>query len=132
MADHTQLGRIYSSARIGFNYSIADEVNMRMFEVLSAGTLLVTNRLSHHAFEALGFQEGVHFVAYQGPRDLFDVIDAYLSQDAMREQIAQQGMALVRERHTYTHRLAQLLQLVGERLGVRAMAHPQREPLCVS
>jgi hypothetical protein len=122
MADHTQLGTIYSRARIGFNYSIADEVNMRMFEVLSAGALLVTNRLSHDAFETLGFLDGTHFVSYRSPSDLFHVVDTFLADERHRAQIARRGRTFVHECHTYPHRLRQLLQIAREQLGVTMTA----------
>ena len=117
-ADHTQLPVIYGQARIGFNYSIADDVNMRVFEVLAAGTLLVTNALSHTDLRQLGLEDRRHLVLYRSPRELFEALDYYLAHADERQRIAQAGMALVRERHTYAHRMQRLLAVVSQRLGI--------------
>lgn len=118
-APHTELGRLYSQAKVGFNYSIRDDVNMRMFEIMASGTLLVTNRLSHDELAQLGLRNGEHLVCYDRPAHLFELIDTYLRQDAAREAIAQRGMEHVLQEHTYAHRLQQILALATERLGVR-------------
>ena len=121
-APHTELGAIYGAAKIGFNYSIRDDVNMRMFEIVGAGALLVTNRLSHDDFERLGLYEGEQYVGYRDARELCATIDTYLKQDTRREAIAKAGAQAAR-RHTYRHRLQQLLTAVDERLGQRWTDH---------
>ncbi len=117
-AEHTQLATIYSQARVGFNYSIAEDVNMRIFEVLAAGSLLVTNAPCHQDLAALGLEDRQHLVLYHSPQELVDLIDHYLAHPEERRAIAAAGCALVKERHTYVHRLTQLLASVRERLGV--------------
>ncbi|MBI2093642.1 MAG: glycosyltransferase [Candidatus Omnitrophica bacterium] len=129
-ADFTQLGRIYGQARIGFNYSIANDVNMRVFEVLAAQTLLVTNALRGNEFSQLGLEEGKHLVFYRSPQQLLDTIDYYLNHTQKRQAIARAGSAIVRQRHTYTHRLCQLLKRVGERLGIPVPLLPQEISSC--
>lgn len=118
-APHTELGAIYSQAKIGFNYSIRDDVNMRMFEILCSGTLLVTNGLAHDDLVRLGLRGGEHLVTYRRPRELFELIDYYLDHDQEREAIALRGTQHVHRHHTYHHRLHQILQLADERLGIR-------------
>ena len=41
-----QMARTYSSARIAFNRSVKNDINMRVFEALACGSLLLTNDLS--------------------------------------------------------------------------------------
>ncbi|MBI4322882.1 MAG: glycosyltransferase family 1 protein [Candidatus Omnitrophica bacterium] len=117
-APHTELGAIYSQAKIGFNYSIRDDVNMRMFEILCSGTLLLTNGLAHDDLARLGLREGEHLVTYRRPRELFELLDYYRDHDQEREAIARRGMERVVQEHTYVHRLQQILSLANERLGV--------------
>jgi len=133
-APHTDLGRFYGQAKIGFNYSIRHDINMRMFEILCAGALLVTNRLPHDNMESLGFLERIHYVTYQRPQELFALVDYYLSHDRERGAIAQQGKAHAQRHHTYRHRLQQILKLAEERLGVRAIptAKPEVASPCAS
>ncbi len=129
--DYTEMASIYSRARIGFNYSIANDVNMRLFEVLAAKTLLVTNALKGDDLSQLGLHDREQLVLYRNPRDLFECIDYFLNHADERERIAQAGYAAVMERHTYVHRMQQLLTSVSRRLGVqvppRAVA-PSPEP----
>jgi len=112
-APHTELGAIYSHSSIGFNYSIANDVNMRMFEVLASGALLVTNALSHDALERLGLRDGEHLVLYRRPQELFQRIDDFLAHPAARRAIADRGRQLVLTTHTYTHRMQHVLEALG-------------------
>ena len=121
-APHTQLGRIYGQAAIGFNYSIRDDINMRMFEILCSGTLLMTNGLAHDDLERLGFRHGVHFASYRSPVELFERIDYYLAHEAEREAMASQGHAEVIQRHTYRHRLERILTLASQRVGCAGLS----------
>lgn len=108
---------IYGQANIGFNYSIGSEVNMRIFEVLGAGALLVTNPVRDGDLESLGLRDGEHYAVYRRDRDLFSVIDAWLADGERREAVARRGAAVVRAEHTYAHRARQLLDACAERLG---------------
>lgn len=118
LADHTALGSIYSRARIGFNYSITHDVNMRVFEILAAGILLVTNALRGEDPRSLGLEAGRHFVEFRRPEELFSLMDYYLVHPEERQGMARAGAAVVWERHTYAHRLRQLLTVASERLGL--------------
>jgi hypothetical protein len=117
-ADHTRLGAIYGRARVGFNYSIANEVNMRVFEVPASGCLLVTNPLPAESLRRLGLEDRRHLVVYRSPAELFPLMDHYLSHDEEREAIARAGADVVRRDHTYAHRLKQLLEMASTRLGL--------------
>ena len=119
LAPHAEMGAVYGRSRLGFNYSIRDDVNMRIFEILSCGTLLLTNRLRHDDLERLGLRDREHLALYRTPRELFELIDYYLAQEAPRRAIAARGMAHVHQGHTYVHRLEQILREASERLGVR-------------
>ncbi len=113
-ADHAAIGSVYSRARIGFNYAVADDVNMRVFEVLASGALLMTNALSHGDLEALGLQDRQHLVLYRTPQELLDALDRYLRDTTDRVKIARAGSHVAQERHTYRHRLQQLLAVVQQ------------------
>ena len=117
-ASHAHLMPIYGQARIGFNYAIRNEVNMRLFEVLGAGSVLVTNMLAHDDLEQLGLQDGVHLVCYRWPSEIMERVDALLADAPRCRRIAQAGQAVARQRHTYVHRLQQLLETVATRFGV--------------
>jgi hypothetical protein len=128
-ADHADLAAIYGSAKIGFNYAIGAEVNMRIFEVLGAGALLVTNPVRGGDLARLGLREGEHYAAYPRVRDLLGTIDAWLADEPRRMRVAAAGAAVVRARHTYAHRARQLLAACAERLGAPRL---RTEAACAS
>ncbi len=111
----------YNSARIGFNRSIADDLNMRVFEVLCSGTMLLTNRLEGSGLSEL-LRANEQFVDYTSDKDLFEKLDYYLSHDAERERIAAAGRAEVLSQHTYRRRMETILNVVerGQSPVVRA------------
>jgi 2-polyprenyl-3-methyl-5-hydroxy-6-metoxy-1,4-benzoquinol methylase len=120
------MARTYSASRVVFNRSIANDVNMRVFEALACGSLLVTNDLRDNG-QAEMFQDGTHLATYQGAEELVDKIQFYLVQDVARERIASAGRAEVLARHTYLHRMKQLLEKVDRRpLVERVTANPSR------
>jgi len=47
-ANYRQVGEIYSAAKIVFNRSLRDDINMRVFEGLCSGALLITNDLAEN------------------------------------------------------------------------------------
>ncbi len=110
------MARTYSAARTVFNRSIKNDVNMRVFEALAAGSLLVTNDLSNNGQAEL-FRDGVHLAAYRESDDLLDKIAFYLDRESLREKIAAAGRAEVLEKHTYFHRMERLLQEAEEALA---------------
>lgn len=116
-APATELGAIYGRAAAGVNFSIRRELNMRIFEILCAGSLLVTNRLAEAELPRLGLREGEHYLAYEQPAELWARIEEALRQPAQRQAMAAQGQAVAWARHTYRHRALQIAREAAERLG---------------
>jgi hypothetical protein len=117
-ADYRRIGERYGRARIAFNYAIARDVNMRVFEALAGGALLLTNALPHDDLRRIGLERGAHYAEYASPEDLFARADYYLEHPEERQRIAEAGRREALARHTYRHRMKQLLGMVRERLGV--------------
>jgi GT2 family glycosyltransferase/tetratricopeptide (TPR) repeat protein/2-polyprenyl-3-methyl-5-hydroxy-6-metoxy-1,4-benzoquinol methylase len=103
-----EMARIYSAARTAFNRSIKNDVNMRVFEAVACGSLLVTNDLADNGQDEL-FQDGVHLAIYREPEELLDKLAFYLGRDEVRERIAAAGRAEAIAKHTYRHRMERLL-----------------------
>jgi len=114
------MARTYSAARIVFNRSIKNDVNMRVFEALACGSLLATNELGENGQAEL-FQDGVHLATYREPDDLLDKLAYYLRRDAVREKIAAAGRAEVLSKHTYWHRMERMLREAAESLRREAV-----------
>jgi hypothetical protein len=115
-ADFSRMAQIYSSSKIGFNSSIINDINMRVFEIMSCGTFLLTNRIKNNGFNEL-FEEGKHLVTYKNDRQLLELIEYYLAKQDQRELIAKQGQDLVRAKHTYFHRLQAMFNYLAFKFG---------------
>jgi glycosyltransferase involved in cell wall biosynthesis len=102
----------YIRAKVGLNISILDDLNMRFFEVMSYGTCLLTNR-DVVGWEELGFEEGVHFLGYSDVEEAIKQVRWALENPTKRERIARTGHRRVREQHTYTHRVEQIIEVIN-------------------
>ena len=122
-----EMARTYSSARIVFNRSIRNDVNMRVFEALACGSLLLTNDLRDNGQEELA-RDGVHLAIYRDAEELLDKIAFYLKRDDVRERIAAAGLDLARTQHTYRHRMETLLHRVQAKLAPKATPAPVQPP----
>ena len=103
-----EMAKILSESKIGINLSIREDLNMRFFEVLASGALLVTQKIEAGMNEL--FEEGTHFVTHR-IKDARGVLQYYLNNEAERAHIAQNGRALCLSRHTYKHRCEEILRV---------------------
>jgi GT2 family glycosyltransferase/2-polyprenyl-3-methyl-5-hydroxy-6-metoxy-1,4-benzoquinol methylase/Tfp pilus assembly protein PilF len=110
------MARTYSAARLVFNRSIGNDINMRVFEALGCGSLLLTNDLRDNGQDEL-FRDGVHLATYRDADELLDKAAFYLAREPLREKIAASGRAEALARHTYRHRLERLLGDVEKQLA---------------
>ena len=107
------LARGWSAAKVGVNASLVDDVNMRVFEVLGCGTMLLTNDVGEIGQAEL-FEDGVHLVTYQTVEDAEEKLAYYLEHEEERARIAAAGRALVVAQHTYLHRMREILAAANE------------------
>ena len=111
-----EMARTYSASRLVFNRSIRNDINMRVFEALACGSLLLTNDLTENGQEEL-FRDGTHLATYREPEELLDKAAFYLRHDPVRERLAAAGRAEAIAYHTYRCRLARLLREVERMLS---------------
>ncbi len=105
-----EITKVYSQSRIVVNSPANREINMRVFEAMASGALLVTESIGNGQREL--FKDGVHLVEYCTEEELFDKVDYYLKNDDEREQIAKAGQELVLNQHTYKHRCDFVLETI--------------------
>jgi glycosyltransferase involved in cell wall biosynthesis len=91
-----------SRARIVWNASARDDLNMRVFETLGAGGFLLTDRAPGSGLSDF-FEDGVHLGLYDGD-NMVERARYYLERPALREEIARRGRIEALRRHTYEHR----------------------------
>jgi spore maturation protein CgeB len=90
------------------NYPAA---NMRFFEIPAAGGLQLSSSCPEMESE---FQHGEHVFYYKGPSEAQAIIRRLLSDDMLRNKVAEAGHQKVLARHTYTQRAQQILSWVEE------------------
>ena len=105
-----EYSRLLSSCRMIFNRSMDNDLNMRVFEAMSIGRLLLTDKVD--GIDDL-FVDGEHYVSYKDWPDLFQKIRDYLQHPHIREPIAKAGAEWIRAQHTYQHRLETILKEMG-------------------
>ncbi|MGC9054520.1 MAG: glycosyltransferase family protein, partial [Candidatus Hydrogenedens sp.] len=106
-----EMGEVYSRSKIVVNSAINYDLNMRVFEGMAGGALLVTDP-ADSILEL--FEDGKDLVIYENEKDLIEKIRYYLEHKEEREQIARQGQQKVLESHTYYHRCQQIIKKVEE------------------
>jgi spore maturation protein CgeB len=106
--------RIYSASRVvlATHYRDPDgrfavhQASPRVFEVLACGAFLITDR-QRDTFSL--FRDGVHLVGFDDAEDLRWKVRHYLDHPAERQAVAARGFEEALKRHTYVHRLHELV-----------------------
>lgn len=106
------MARVYSQSKIVFNISVRNDVNMRVFEGIACGSLLLTNDLGENGQNEL-FTPGKHYMTYRTQQEFIELAERYLADDEGRERIARAGQEHAYRRHTYWHRMRELLEVVA-------------------
>ncbi len=104
------VSKIYSLSKIGFNKSIRSDLNMRTFEIMSCGTLLITDKIDNGLYDL--FKDKNHLVTYNDMKEADELIQYYVDNNEERENIAAKGQEEVWAKHTYDKRLNYILKMV--------------------
>src|SRR5262249_24363784 len=78
-----EMARIYSASRVVVSRSLRNDVNMRVFEALACGSLLVTNDLAENGQAEL-FGDRVHLATHREPGEALEAIAYYLARPEER------------------------------------------------
>ncbi|MFO0915198.1 MAG: glycosyltransferase [Pirellulales bacterium] len=108
-----EMARSYSESKLVFNRSVRDDLNMRVFEALATGSMLLTNDSADGQAEL--FQDGVHLATYRDAEELIDKANYYLTHDEARERIAKSGEIEATGKHTYHHRMQSVIDRLSKR-----------------
>jgi GT2 family glycosyltransferase/2-polyprenyl-3-methyl-5-hydroxy-6-metoxy-1,4-benzoquinol methylase len=126
-----EMALAFARGRIVFNRSLAGDLNMRVFETLATGNLLLTDRLAPEAGLDELLHDGVHLVCYDDDT-LEDQVRHHLDHPAEAAAIARQGRHEALRRHTYRHRVDAIMAAVsgaGEREAAGPVAAPAPRPV---
>lgn len=112
--------KIYNASKIALNISYSEGLaidnqtfrmcNTRVFEILGCGAF----QLMDARQDAMDlFKDREHMVFYRNEDELKRVVGEYLVRVEERERISASGMQEVLKKHTYEHRIKQLLEIVS-------------------
>ena len=117
-ASPEEMARIYNQSKIVINIPHRPGCfNMRVYEGLACGALMLTPELAHGQREL--FPNGTHLATYSSETDLFAQIDYFLHHETERVQIARSGQKEVLAKHTYRHRAEQILAVISRNPNTR-------------
>lgn len=100
---------IFYGSKINLNISlrsIKSGIPLRAFDIMGCGGFLLTNYQSDFLDD---FIPGEDFVYYDSDEDMIRKITYYLSREEERQAIASRGFQKVQERHTFLHRIPEML-----------------------
>lgn len=120
-----EMSDLYNSAKIGFNYSIRSDLNMRFFEVMACGTMLLTNSLPREDLRLLDLIPGSDFVEYKTFDELFALMEYYLKNGRERLPIAEKGHRKILQSHTYAKRMEFLMEKIKSGNSRKALQNPE-------
>ena len=101
--------KILKQSKIVFNNTLSETMNSRVFEVLSSGSFLLTNKNE----EIVNFfEDNVHMGLYTND-NLESKIDYYLKNDLERESIAQKGFDHLRQFHKAESRVKEMINILN-------------------
>ena len=98
----------YARSRVILNCSVGGDLNMRVFEALASGGILVTDRISNGLSDL--FEEGLHYFCYDDVEDAKQLIHAIMTWDEDRLSHHQRSSICIAEAHIYDDRVARLLE----------------------
>lgn len=101
---------VFSKSKIVFNNAINNDLNMRLFEVMSTGSFLLTDLAKNSAQDIL-FTDKVDYGLYEDD-NIIDKVLYYLNNEKEREEIAKNGQRKVHKAHQYAHRADDLLNVI--------------------
>jgi len=106
------MANTFGQSKIIFNNAVGKtDLNMRFFEVMSCGSLLLSD-MAINSGQNILFSPHDDYALYTDDKNIIEVVDYYLKDDLAREAIASRGQKIVHAAHTYMHRAQALYDLV--------------------
>jgi spore maturation protein CgeB len=109
--------KIYNAAKIVIVVHYQDpkiachQASPKLFEAMACRACVFSD--AQRDAQSL-FEDGRHVVFFKDPAELRSKINFYLNQDKKREDIARQGYEEVISKHTYQHRLKQIISTLKD------------------
>lgn len=107
-----EMAEVFAASKIVFNTFARNDLNMRFFEALCSGSMLLSDMAIGSGQNEL-FCDGEEYACYHDA-NLIESARFYLENDELREAIAERGCTIVHNAHTYLHRMHDLLDVVSK------------------
>ncbi|MCI8769900.1 MAG: glycosyltransferase [Lachnospiraceae bacterium] len=104
---------VFRHSKINLNItlrSIKNGIPLRAMDIMGAGGFLLTNYQNDFNYH---FVDGEDYASFSSPSEMLDKIEYYLSHDAERQKIAENGWKKVCNEHTYQIRMKEMLEIAG-------------------
>ncbi len=110
--------RIHAQTKIVYHHSLTRQINMRVFEAMAAGCLVICHRPEDQADPTSHiFTHGEDIVFADSEDEVPELILYYLERDEERERITQAGRDKVVAQHNYENVLDDLFELLSTHLN---------------
>lgn len=109
-----EAGLLYGGSAVSFNASLNGDLNLRTFEVMSAGGCLVADRLSPESGQSVLFEEGRDYLGYACEEELLQVTNRCLNDAVFAQNIARYAHQSYRNGFRPEQQSAALLNWVFE------------------
>ena len=106
-----EMAQIFSESKIVFNNAVKNDLNMRFFEVMSAGSLLLSDKTTKSGQDLL-FEPNEDYALYDEDTHIANVVEFYLENNELRETMAKRGMEIVRNAHKYSDRAFEMIDVI--------------------
>jgi hypothetical protein len=113
-----EMAEVYEQSRITVNVSRAEfpaEANMRCYEAMAGGALLVTAMPTE--LTEWGFLEGEHFIGWRSEDEIPGLVDQFLRCPEQRQTIARAGQERTLRDFTYQRCAEMIIDMIGRDQG---------------
>lgn len=121
--NYAQMADLYRKAKIGLNISRdshLEDANLRCFEVMAGGALLLTPTPTE--LTELNLEENKHFITFTSKDDLVEKVTYYLKNNREREEIAENGREEALRRFTYDTWAERIVDRIQKGIPLQAPA----------
>lgn len=118
-ASHLDIGSRYSRAYTVVNESLDNDINMRFFEAMCSGAVLITDVIKNNGVEVVAI-EGLHYLSVErgNEQDYIETVDRVCSNSMLFRKISIAGMRHAALYHTYARRMEELLNVCRKEFSI--------------
>lgn len=108
-ANGKDMYKIYAQSKIVFNKSINNDINMRYFEAMGNGAILLTDKIINNGVDDL-FEKNKHYLIYD-ESNIITIANNYLEKHINNNQYHLEDF--IKANHTYDLRVAKILETIN-------------------